>query len=113
MAQIGRRAVAVVGERLHHHGHAGGTVALVGDALVIVLFAALGLFDDALDVVVGDVHALGLGNEVPQLGIDVGVAAARLLYYYRDLSAYLGEDLALDGIGCFLFPLDIIPFAVP
>ena len=112
MAQIGRRAVAVVGERLHHHGHAGGTVALVGDALVIVLFAALGLFDDALDVVVGDVHALGLGNEVPQLGIDVGVAAARL-YAHGHLTADLCEDLGALAVRLFLFPLDIIPFAVP
>ena len=65
VAHIGGGAVAVVGEGFHDHGHAAGAVAFVGDALIVVVVAlAGGLLDDPLDVVVGHVGSLGLGNGV-------------------------------------------------
>ena len=113
VAHVGGGAVAVVGKGLHDHGHAGGAVALVGHVLVVVGAAlAGGLFDDAVDVVVGDVGGLGLGDGVPQAGVGGGVGAAALFYGHGQLTADLGEDLGLGAVGLLLLPLDVIPFRV-
>ena len=80
VAHLGGGAVAVVGEGVHDHGHAGGAVALVHHVLVAVGVAgAQSLVDGALDVVVGHVGGLGLGDDGGQAGVVIGVAAAPVL----------------------------------
>ena len=70
MADLGRGALAVVGQRLDDDGHAAGAVALVGDGLVVVGVAgAERLVDGALDVVVGHVGGLGLGDDGGEAGV--------------------------------------------
>ena len=111
VAHIGGGAVPVVGKGLHDHGHAAGAVAFVGDVLEVVVVALAGrLFDDPVDVVVGDVGSLGLGDGVPQAGVRRGVGAAALFYGHGQLTANLGEDFRLGAVGLFLFPLDVVPF---
>ena len=111
MAQVGSGTIAVVGQGLHHHGDAAGAVAFVGDGFVVVLLAALSALDDALDVIVGHVQALGLGNQVTQLAVAGGVRAAHA-HGNADLAANLGEQLGLLAVGLFFLAFDVIPFAM-
>src|SRR5699024_7502366 len=111
VAQVGGGAVAVVGQGLDHDGHAAGAVALVVDGLVLGLVAALGLFDDALDVVIGHVHPLGLADQVGQLAVGGGIGAA-VADRHADLAADLGKDLGAGAVGLFLLALDVVPFAM-
>ena len=60
-ADVGRGAVAVVGQRLDDQRDAGRAEALVADFLVILGVAARRLVDRALDIVLG--HRLRLGGE--------------------------------------------------
>ncbi|CAN3958714.1 General stress protein 13, partial [Dysosmobacter welbionis] len=93
VADLRRGALAVVGQGLHNDGHAAGAVALVGDGLVVVGAAgAQGPVDGALDVVVGHVDGLGLGDDRGQAGVVVGVAGAAALFHgHDDLLGDLGE----------------------
>src|SRR3546814_9236578 len=59
-ADVGRGAVAVVGQCLDDQRDAAGAIALVADLLVIIAFAARRLVDRALDIVLG--HRLRLGR---------------------------------------------------
>ena len=111
MAQVGSGTVAVVGQGFHHHGNAAGAVAFVGDGFVIFLLAALSALDDAHDVVVRHVQALRLGDQIAQLAVHVGVAAA-LTHSHADFAANLGEDLSLLAVGLFLLALNVVPFAM-
>jgi hypothetical protein len=109
VADVASGSVLVVGDALDDDSHAVRTVALIDHVLVVVLVLAAGsLLDDALDVVVGDVVGVSLGDEVTELGVVVGVGTA-LLDNDGDLAADLGEDLALYSICCFLLALDIVP----
>ena len=65
----------------------------------------------ALDIVVGDVVGLGLGDQFAQFAVVVGIAAA-LADGNGHFLADLGKDLCFRGVGLFLFTLDIIPFAM-
>ena len=106
-------ALTVVGEGLDDHGHAVGAVAFVDDALVVVgVVGAQGLVDGALDVVVGHVHCLGLGNDRGQTGVVVGVAGAAGLNGHDDLLGHLGEGGAALGVGCALGFLNVMPFGM-
>ena len=110
MPHICRRAVAVVGERLDDYGDAVGTIALVLQRFVVVGIAvAGGLFDDALDVVVGHVVSLCLGDGVLQLGVRRRVSAAALFDRHRNLTAHFGKNLGLLPVGFFLLAFNIVP----
>ena len=94
----------------HYYSYSAGAVALVYHLFVVVLVAvARSFLDYSVDVVVGYVVRLSLSDEVRELRVVSGVGAA-LLYYYRDLSAYLGEDLALYGVVSLFLSLDVCPF---
>src|SRR5699024_386868 len=100
VAHVGGGAVPVVGQGLHDHRHAGGAVAFVGDVLVVVVAAFPGgLLDNPVDVVVGDVGGLGLGDGVPQPGVGGGVGAAALFHGHGQLTADFGKDLGLGAVG--------------
>ena len=111
MPHIRRRAVAVIGERLDDYSDTVGAVALVLQRLIAVGIAVAGrLFDDALDVVVGHVVGLCLGDGILQLGVGRRVGAAALLDRNRDLTAHLGKNLGLLPVCFFLLALNIVPF---
>ena len=65
----------------------------------------------ALDILVGHIGSLGLGDAVTQLTVGIGVSAA-LFYRYRHLTGHLGKYLGLGRIGSALFAFDIIPFGM-
>ena len=113
VADLRGGAVAVVGEGLHDNGHAAGAVALVDHVLEVVgVTGAQSLVDGALDVVIGHVGGLGLGDDGGQAGVVVGVAAAALLHRHDHLAGDLGEDLGALGVGSALGLLDIMPFGM-
>ena len=110
MPQVGGGAVAVIGEGLYDYRHARRAVALVDDLLIFAaVVSAGGLFDDTVDVVVGYVVGLGLGDNIPQLGVIVGVGPAGL-DGHGQFPADLGEDLGPLLVGFLLFALDGAPF---
>ena len=110
MAHVARGAVAVVGQRFDDHRDTGGAVALIGDGFVfLAVVGAGGLFDDALDVVVGDVRRLRLGDHVLEFGV-VGRIGSALLDRDGDLTTHLREYLRPRAVGLFLFALDGAPF---
>ena len=112
MAHVARCAVAVVRQRLDHNGDAAGPVALVNDLFVVVgAGVAGGFFDDALDVVVGHVVRLRLGDDVLQLGVARRVGTA-LAHGDGDLATDLGEDLRAGVIGLFFLSFDGAPFGM-
>ena len=68
MTDIARGAVAVIGKRFNNHGNAVGAVALVYDFLVIRAAAfARRLLYNAVDIIVGDIGCLRLGNDIFEL----------------------------------------------
>ena len=114
VADLGGGAVAVVGEGLHDDGHAAGTIALV-DHLLEVLSAAgpQGLVDGALDVVIGHIGGLGLGDNGGQAGVVGGIAAAAaLLHRHNDLLGDFGEGRGALGVRRTLGLLNIMPFGM-
>ena len=113
MADLRRGALAVVGQCLDDDGHAAGAVALVGDGLVVVGVArAERLIDGALDVVVGHVGSLRLGNDGCETGVIIGVARAALLNGNDDLLGDLSEGGAALGVSRTLRLLDIVPLGM-
>ena len=93
VTDLGGGALTVIGQSLHDDGHAVGAVALVDHALeVVAVPGAQSLVDGALDVVVGHVDGLGLGDNRGQTGVVVGVAGAAALFHgHDDLLGDLGE----------------------
>src|SRR5690606_9977560 len=77
VAQLADGAVAVVGQRLDDDGRAAGAVALVRDLFVVdAFFLARAAPDGPLDVLVGHVHGLGVGDHGAQAGVARRVTAA-------------------------------------
>ena len=113
MADLGCSALTVVGQRLHDDSNAAGAVALVGDRFIVIGIAGTQcLVDGALDVVVGHIGCLGLGDNSGQAGVVVGVAAAALLDGHDDLLGDLGECGAALGVGRPLGLLNIVPLGM-
>ena len=113
MADFRGGALTVVGKGLHDDRHAVGAVALVDHALVVVgVVGAQGLVDGALDVVVGHVHCLGLGNDGGQAGVVVRVPRAAGLHRHDDLLGDLGEGGAALGVCRTFGLLDVMPFGM-
>ena len=69
-------------------------------------------FDDALDVVVGHVRRLRLGDGVLQLGVDRGIGAAACFNGDDQLSADLGKNLGASRVVFALFLFDGTPFVM-
>jgi hypothetical protein len=105
-------AVAVVGHGFHDHRHAAGAVAFVGNGLVVVAARACRLFQAALDVVVGHVGGLGLGDDGGQAGVIGGVRTAALLHRDDQLLGDLGEGCRALGVLRALGFLDVMPFGM-
>ena len=113
VAHLGSGAVAVVGQRVHDYGHAGGSIALVHHVLVAVGIAgAKRLVNGTLDIVVGHVGGLGLGNDGGQAGVVVGVAAAAGLDRHDHLTGDLGKYLRTLGVRRALGLLNIVPLGM-
>ena len=94
MPDLGGGAVSVVREGFDNDGHAGGTVPLVGDGLVVVgVPGAKGLFNGPLDIVVGHIGRPSLGDDGGQAGVVAGVAAAAGLDRHDNLPGDLGKGL--------------------
>ena len=106
--------VAVIGHGLHNHGHAAGAVTLVGDGLVIVAGAgAAGLLQHPLDVVVGHIGGLGLGDDRGQPGVVGRVGdAAPLLHRHNDLLGDFGEGRSPLGVLGALGFLNVMPLGM-
>ena len=99
-----------VGQRLDHHRHAAGAVALIGHLFVVILIpVAHSLFDNPLDIVVRNVIGLSLGDQVAKLAVGVGVSSA-LSHRNGNFTADLGENIGPLGIGRFLLTFDGTPF---
>lgn len=113
VADLRGGTLAVVGQGVHDDGHAAGAVALVGDGFVVVGVAgAQGLVDGALDIVVGHVDRLGLGDDGGKAGVVVGVAGAALLHRHDDLAGNFSERGGALGVGRALGFLNIMPFGM-
>ena len=113
MADLRCGALAVVGQCLDDDGHAAGTVALVSNGLVVIGVArAERLVDGALDVVVGHVGSLRLGDDGREAGVVIRIARAALLDGDDDLLGDLGEGGAALGVSCALRLLNIVPLGM-
>ena len=113
MAHVAGRAVAVVRQRLHNHGNALGAVALVGNGFIILAGAARRIFlQHPIDVVVGHVIGLSLGDNVPQLAVDIGVGRAAGANNHRHLPGKFGEYFGALLIHNALLPGNIMPFGM-
>ena len=113
MPHIGGGAVAVVGQRLYNNRHTGGAVALIGQRLIVVAAAgAQGFFDGALDVVVGHIGRLGLGNDGSQTGIVFGIAASALFDCHNHLLGNLGKGGRALGVRRAFGLLNIMPLGM-
>ena len=113
MADLRRGALAVVGQRFDDDSHTAGAIALVGDGLVVVGVArAERLVDGALDVVVGHVGSLRLGNDGRETGVVIRIARAALLDGDDDLLGDLGEGGAALGVSRALRLLNIVPLGM-
>jgi hypothetical protein len=111
---VARRAVSVVGQRLHDHGDAARAVALVHDRLELarVGVGARPLRDRAIDVVLR--HGVGarLLDRVLQREVGGRVAAA-FLRGHDDRPRQLREELAALRVRRALLVLDRRPLAMP
>ena len=112
VANLSRRAVAVVGEHLEHHRHAARTVALVDDLLVRDSGKLAGApLDGLLQRVVRHVGGLGGDDRGAQTGVTSLVASA----FSRgggQLADDLREELAALGVELALLVLDRAPLVM-
>ena len=111
MSDLTRGAVSVVGERLNDHRYAAGTVALIGDCLVVCgVVVVRGFFDNAFDVVIGNVCRLSLGDSILELGVYRRISAAACLNRDDQLSADFCKNLCTCSVVFAFFLLDCAPF---
>ena len=110
VAQVAGGAVFVVGQRLDDDSDAARSISFVHHVDVGVFIAfARGLFDDAVNVVVGNVVGLCFCDQIAQLAV-VHRVRSTFTDRHRHLTADLGEDFSLLGVSLFFFALDIVPF---
>ena len=111
MSDVARGSVSVIGKSLYDNGDTVGTVALVGDSLVISrVSVARSLLDDTVDVVVRHVVSLCLCDDIAKLGVYRRVSAAAFLDGYDKLTSDFGKNLRSRGVVLALFLLDSTPF---
>ena len=113
MAHITGGTVAVVGKGLHDDGNALGAIAFVGDGFVILTGAAGSIFlQHPIDVVIGHIVGLGLGDYIPQLTVDAGVGRAAGADDHRHLTGEFGEYFGALLIHNAFFSGNIMPFGM-
>ena len=113
MAYVGGGAVAVIAHSLDYYSNAAGTVALIGDGLVVIRVAAAErLFDGALDIIVGHVRGLCLGDDGSETGVIGGISASTLFDCDYHLSGDLGEGLRALGVLRALSLLYVVPLGM-
>ena len=112
VTNLGSGTLTVVGQSVHDDGHTAGTVALIGDSLkVLGVSGTQRLINGALDVVIGHVDGLGLGDHGSQAGVVGRVAgAAAFLDGNNDLLGDLGECGGTLGVSSALGLLNVMPF---
>ena len=99
MAHFAGGAVAVVGHGFHNDGDAAGAIAFIDDLFIVLGIAGTqGLVNGALDIIVGHIGSLSLGDNSGQLGVAAGITAAALLYRHDHLAGDLGEGLGTLGV---------------
>jgi len=112
VADLGNRAVLVVGQAGDVNGHAAGAVAFINHFFVLGAFQLAGaLLDGPLDVVGGHVGVFGGLDGAAQARVLVGVAAAGA-GGHGDFADDFGEDLAALGVGRAFFMLNRRPFGM-
>ena len=110
-AHVARGAVLVVGQGIDDQRAAADAVTFVHERFVVdVAQFARRLFDAALDIVVGHVVRLRLGDDVCQLAVGLGVGVG--LRRHGDLAPQLGEDAAARRVRLALPCLNVMPFAM-
>src|ERR1019366_2283882 len=110
LADLGDRAVSVVGHRLDEEERAGGTAALVHDLFVRGAFElARAALHGSVDRVVGHRLALGVEDGLAKAGITRGIAAAHARGN-RQLLDELREELPALCVESALLVLDGGPF---
>ncbi|MPM53109.1 hypothetical protein SDC9_99873 [bioreactor metagenome] len=113
MAHFRGGAVAVVRESLRNHGNAAGAVPFVNDTLEVVgIAAAQSLFNGALNVVVGHVDGLGLGDDRGQPGVVVRVSASARLDRNNHFPGNFCKGLGALCVGSALGLLNVVPFGM-
>src|SRR4029434_6923667 len=112
MTDFADRAVLVVGQRLNHHRNRAWPVLFVGYLLVIHAgFFTRATANGALDVLARHIVGLGVGDDRPEPGIDVWIAAAVTGSGGQFLDD-AREGLAALGIGGTLLVLDCVPLGM-
>ena len=113
VANIGSRAITVVGERFDKQRHPTWAVALIEHSLNLIgvdsLAGSLGY--RPLDVVLGHRGVAGLLDRQRERRIAIRIAAS-LARRDRDRASELGELLAPAGVYDRLLVLDRVPFGV-
>ena len=106
--------VAGVCQGRHDDGNAAGAVAFVGDGFVALAAAGAGsLLQHALNVVVGHVGRLGLGDDGGQAGVVAGINGTAALFHGDDhFLCDFGKCSGALGVLCTLGFLDIMPFGM-
>ena len=114
VAHVAGGAVAVVGHGFDDDGDAARAVALVDNGLIrIALTGGSGLFEHALNVVVGHVGRLGLGDDGRQTRIVRRIGHAAALFDRDDhFLGNLGKRSCAFGVLCALGLLNVMPLGM-
>src|SRR6056297_1308559 len=112
MADLGHRAIAIVGHRFDQHGYAAGSIAFIGDFLDIVTVAGAGTSCDS------PIH--GVPGHIGTKRLVHRRSEPRIVLWQRptlpggdhEFADQLGEHLSALGVLSRLAMLDVGPFAV-
>ena len=110
-ADVGRRAVLVVGHRLDDHRDAAGAIALIADLVIVLGVSAHGLLDGAFDHVLRHRLALRLLDREAQARVLLRVGVAHLRGD-GDFLRQLGEKFRTRGVLTPFAMLNIRPFGM-
>ena len=112
VAQLGNGSVLVIREDLDQHGHASGTVSLIGDRFVgLARQFARSLHDGTLDIGLRHIAIFGRLNGRSKPGIGVQVAPAKTSCH-ADFLDQTGKEFSPFGVGTGLFVLDGMPLGM-
>ena len=112
VSDVARRAVFVVSQTFHDDCNAACRVSFIGKFFVIdaVEFARRFL-DASVDVVVGHIVRLCLGDGVAKFAVGVGIGTA-LFYSDCDFATDFRKDISASRVAFTFFGLYVVPFAV-
>ena len=106
--------VTVVSHGLYDHSDTTGAIAFVGDGFIAVTAAGTGsLLQTTLDVVVGHIGSLGLGDNGGQTGVVGGIGNATAFFHcYDQFFCDLGKSSSTLCVLRALSFLNIMPFGM-